>query len=140
MKNIKIAKQYLKELTVKNPNSPEIFTKAQDKPNIEISINIDAKKLSELAYEVILELKAVANNGELFEVKVNYGAICSVISGYEIENLEEALLVECPTLLFPFARKTIADAVAEAGFSPLMLDPVDFELIYQKRKESVVIN
>lgn len=139
--NVKIAKQYLKELVLKNPNSPEIFTQAQDKPNIEVSINIDAKKLSDLAYEVILELKAVANNGNLFEILVNYGAICSIDEDSQgLNNTEELLLVECPTLLFPFARKVISDAVAEAGFLPLNLDPVDFNLIYQKRKQNVTIN
>ena len=140
MSNLKIVKQYIKELTIKGPSSPEVFANTQHKPNIEISINIDATKLSDLAYEVILQLKAVADNGKLFETTVNYAAICYISKESNPEDLEEILLVECPNLLFPFSRAIISNLTSDAGFAPLMIDPIDFNSLYEKRRESFTIN
>lgn len=138
--NIKIAKQYIKELSIKVPNSPEVFVNNQEKPNIEISIDIDAKKISDLAYEIILKLKASADTGKLFEADIQYAGIFAFEEGSDIKNLEETLLVECPNLLFPFTRSVISNLTSDAGFSPLMIDPIDFALLYKKRKEAVTIN
>jgi len=138
---IKIAKQYIKNLSLKAPNSPEIFSKTQDKPDININIDLDAKKISDLAYEIILKLKTTAGEtGNLFEINLEYGGIFSFDKDKRIENIEETLLVECPKLLFPFARNIISNLTIDAGFSPLMIDPIDFSYLYKKRKESVTIN
>jgi preprotein translocase subunit SecB len=138
--NIKIAKQYIKELSIKVPNSPEVFVKNQGKPNIEISIDIDAKKISDLAYEIILKLKASADEGKLFEADLHYAGIFAFEEGSDIKNLEETLLVKCPTLLFPFSRNIISNLTSDSGFSPLLIDPIDFGILYKKRKEAVTVN
>ena len=137
---MKIVKQYIKDLSINVPNSPDIFINSQDKPNIDIAIDIDAKKISDMAYEVILQIKASADDGQLFECVVNYAGIFSISESSADTDLEEILLVGCPNLLFPFSRSIIADITANAGFSPLMLDPIDFAYLYQKRKESVTVN
>lgn len=137
---IKIAKQYIKELAIAVPKSPEVFVNPQDKPNIDISIDIDAKKISDLAYEVILQLKSQADNGNLFTSNIHYAGIFAFDEEEDINNLEETLLVTCPNLLFPFARSIMANLTADAGFSPMLLDPIDFKKLYQKRQKSATIN
>lgn len=138
---IKIAKQYIKELSINVPNSPEIFMESNDKPNIDIAIDIDAKKISDLAYEVVLQLKATAGEGgRMFEANINYGGMFAFDGNQNVEDTQEVLLVDCPTLLFPFARNILSNITSDAGFSPLMIDPIDFKELYQKRKESVTVN
>lgn len=138
--SVKVAKQYIKKLSIKAPNSPEVFTKTQNKPDIEIAIDIDAKKLSDLAYEVTLKIKANADQGKLFEILSEYSGIFTFDKDSKDDNLEETLLVDCPNLLFPFSRNIISNLASDAGFSALMLDPVDFKSLYKKRKESITIN
>ncbi len=139
MSKVKVAKQYIKDLSLKVPNAPEVFSQTVDKPNIDISIDIDAKKISDGAYEITLLVKTSADNGKLFECNLNYAGIFTV-EEKEGEDVEKTLLVDCPTLLFPFSRNIITNLVANAGFAPLMIDPIDFEFLYQKRKESVTVN
>ena len=138
MTNIKAVKQYIKNLSMKVPNAPQVFISGQNKPNIEIGIDIDAKKISDTAYEITLQIKANANNGGLFECTLDYAGIFVLTETGD--NVEEKLLVNCPNLLFPFCRNIIANLTSDTGFSPLMLDPIDFESLYQKRSQSIVIN
>lgn len=140
MTNIKIAKQYIKDLFIKVPNAPQVFVNTQNKPNIDISIDIDARKISEMAYEVVLSLKANGNESKLFESYVNYAGLFYLESEVEASDLEEILLIHCPRLLFPFARSILSGITADAGFAPLMLDPIDFDSLYQKRKQSITVN
>jgi len=138
MANIKVVKQYIKNLSIKVPNSPQVFINNQNKPDIEIAIDLDAKKISDFAYEVILQIKINANGGRLFECSTNYAGIFTLKNNDE--NFEEKLLVDCPNLLFPFCRNIISNLTSDAGFAPLMLDPIDFESLYLKRKESIIVN
>ena len=139
--SIKIIKQYLKELSIISPNSPEVFTKSQNnKPDIQISIDIDAKKLSDLAYEVTLKIKAEADSGKLFKIFSNYAGIFTFDENDAKEDLGKTLLIDCPNLLFPFLRNIISSITTDSGFSALMLDPIDFQALYEKRKESITVN
>ncbi|MDA9231595.1 protein-export chaperone SecB, partial [Rickettsiales bacterium] len=134
------AKQYIKKLSIEVPNSPDIFIKTNNKPNIEIAIDIDAKKISDLAYEVTLKIKATADQSKLFNAQIEYAGIFAFKEDSTIGDLEEVLLVQCPNLLFPFARSIMSNLTSDAGFSPLMLDPIDFLKLYNKRKEKVTVN
>jgi preprotein translocase subunit SecB len=138
--SIKAAKQYIKKLSIEVPNSPDIFIKTNNKPNIEIAIDIDAKKISDLAYEVTLKIKATADQSKLFNAQIEYAGIFAFKEDSTIGDLEEVLLVQCPNLLFPFARSIMSNLTSDAGFSPLMLDPIDFLKLYNKRKEKVTVN
>jgi preprotein translocase subunit SecB len=138
--SIKAAKQYIKKLSIEVPNSPDIFIKTNNKPDIEIAIDIDAKKISDLAYEVTLKIKAIADQSKLFNANIEYAGIFAFKEDSAIGDLEEILLVQCPNLLFPFARSIMSNLTSDAGFSPLMLDPIDFLKLYNKRKEKVTVN
>lgn len=142
MSNVKIISQYIKDLSFKIENTPEIFLKPTAKPDIKLSIDIDAKKISDEKdssnYEIILKISATAtkNNAEkFFDCNLEYGGIFN-IAKIEGEMLEQVLLIYCPNLLFPFIRRIITNISTDAGLAPLMLDPIDFALLYNKRKKA----
>ncbi len=135
MSNVKIVSQYIKDLSFKVPGAPEIYLNPQDKPDIGLSIDIDAQKIEDSNFEILLKINADAksNGQELFNLDVTYGGIFA-IGEIEGEILEQILLIYCPNMLFPYLRRAISDLVADAGFSPLLLDPIDFALLYSRRK------
>lgn len=136
--NIKISSQYLKKLSFKSPEAPTIFLEPIGKPDIELSIDLDAKKIGEESFEISLKIKADAGKGKIFSCEIDYAGIF-IIGNSSPETLEQILLIYCPNLLFPFARKIIAGVTIDAGFPPLMIEPIDFSFLYQKRK-NVTLN
>ncbi|NBV07213.1 MAG: protein-export chaperone SecB [Proteobacteria bacterium] len=135
MSNIKILSQYIKDLSFEVPNAPQIFFNSQEKPNIELSINIDATKIGDNIFEVSLKISADAKSNEqrTFLCEIVYAAAFS-ISEAEGETLEQILLIYCPNLIFPFLRRIVANLTSDSGFPPLMLDLIDFAALYQRRK------
>lgn len=133
MSNVKVLSQYVKDLSFENTNPLQNILNPAQRPNIDISINIDGKKIQENNFEVTLKIKAEADQGKIFICEIEYAGIFQ-IENIEAEMIDQVLLVYCPNLLFPFMRKIIASTVADGGFAPLMLDPIDFAALYQKRK------
>jgi preprotein translocase subunit SecB len=131
---MKILGQYLKDLSFENPHAPQSLNTPAVQPEISISVNVNARTLSATDYEVELHLEAKASH----EQKVVFAADLLYAGVFRLENIpQEALhpvvLIECPRMLFPFARQVLADATRNGGFPPLMLDPIDFAGMYQKR-------
>jgi len=132
--SMRVLGQYLKDFSFENPNSPQSLQTQQGQPEINVQVNVNAKPLSGPDFEVELHLEAKASQqGKvMFAADLLYGGV------FRLENIpQEALhpivLVECPRMLFPFARQILADATRNGGFPPLMLDPIDFAGMYQKR-------
>jgi preprotein translocase subunit SecB len=132
--SMKILGQYIKDLSFENPNAPQSLAGQDGQPEINISVNVNAKPMSETDFEVELHLnaKAEGKSSVVFAAELLYAGI------FRLENIpQEALhpivLVECPRMLFPFARQIIADVSRNGGFPPLMLDPIDFATMYQQR-------
>jgi len=128
--------QYLKDLSFENPNAPNSLTLQGVQPQISINVNVNANQLGENDYEVVLELEAHAEHEKqvIFHVELAYAGI------FHLENIPQemlgpALLIECPRMLFPFARRILADATRDGGFPPLMLDPIDFAGMYAQRMQ-----
>ena len=136
MSNIKVISQYIKDLSFETPHSPEIFLANQGKPDIELSIDIDAKKISDEIYEVILKISANATTKEkkIFLCEASYAGLFA-LQNIEAELIEQILLIYCPNLLFPFIRRLIANLTSDSGFPPLMIDPIDFTDLYSKRRK-----
>ena len=136
MSNIKVISQYIKDLSFETPHSPDIFLANQGKPDIELSIDIDAKKISNEIYEIILKISANASTKEkkIFLCEVSYAGLFA-LQNIEDEMIEQILLIYCPNLLFPFIRRLIANLTSDSGFPPLMIDPIDFTDLYSKRKK-----
>jgi preprotein translocase subunit SecB len=131
---MKVLGQYLKDLSFENPNAPQSLNTQTGQPEINISVNVNARTLTATDFEVELHLEAKASH----EQKVVFAADLLYAGVFRLENIpQEALhpvvLIECPRMLFPFARQVLADATRNGGFPPLMLDPIDFAGMYQKR-------
>ena len=128
-----IEKLYVKDLSVEVPNAPEIFLE-REAPQVEIQLNTSGKGLGDGAYEVVLTVTVTAKLAEktVFLVEVGQGGIFRVMN-VPNEQVEPLIAVACPNILFPFARETVSDAVTRAGFSPIVLQPVNFEAMYMQR-------
>lgn len=127
--------QYVKDLSLENPNAPQIFQAPAGKPGVDLSVNVTANRIADNTYEVLLNLhiKATSDDKALFLIELDYGGVFG-IRGVPENRMEPVLLVDCPMMLFPFARRIVADASRDAGFHPLLLDPVDFRSIYLKNR------
>jgi preprotein translocase subunit SecB len=133
---INVLAQYAKDLSFENPNAPRSMAPRQSAPQIEINVNVNARKVGETDFEVELAVEGQAKDGDLliFRVDLSYGGVFRVINIPE-EQLHPVVMIECPRLLFPFARQIVADSVRNGGFPPLMIDPVDFAALYRARVE-----
>ncbi len=126
--------QYIKDFSFENPSAPRSLTQLTKPPQINLQINVNAKPLSDTDYEVELKVEGKADNEGtlLFHVDLVYGGVFRV-QNVPTENIHPLVLIECPRLLFPFARQIISDAVSAGGFPPLLLEPVDFAALYRQR-------
>jgi preprotein translocase subunit SecB len=128
--------QYIKDLSVENPNAPAVYQWGTQ-PQLDVQFNIGVDKVSDDVHEVVLkiEVNAKSESGTHFHVDLSYGGVFAFRNLPE-EALPAFLLVEAPRLLFPFARQIVADAVQNTGFPPLLLDPIDFAAAYMAQVEA----
>jgi preprotein translocase subunit SecB len=126
--------QYVKDFSFENPNAPRSLGQNQTQPAISVGINIALNQLAATDFEVGLKIegKAEAAGTVLFAFELVYAGIFR-IQNVPQEHLQPLLMIECPRLLFPFAREMISTAVRNGGFAPLLLDPIDFVSLYQQR-------
>ncbi|EJF91898.1 protein-export chaperone SecB [Bartonella melophagi] len=126
--------QYLKDFSFENPNAPQSLRPREKAPQIDININVDANPAGNDNYDVTLSLsvKAFDDAEILFHVELIYGGIFH-IKNLPQEHVMPLVFIECPRLLFPFARQIISDATHNGGFPPLRIDPIDFTALFQKR-------
>lgn len=126
--------QYVKDFSFENPNAPRVFGQQQQNPQIQLQVNVGAAQLSETDVESVLTLEGKAEIGSetLFVFELSYAGVFR-ITGVPPEHMAAVVMIECPRLLFPFARQIVADAVRNGGFPPLYIDPVDFAALYQQR-------
>ena len=134
---LNVLAQYVKDLSFENPNAPRSLQQQQAQPQINIQINVNAKPLAESDYEVELKIEGRAEvpGLVLFSFDLLYAGVFRIVNVPQ-ENLPAIVMIECPRLLFPFARELIATAVRNGGFPPLMIDPVDFVSLYRQKMES----
>jgi len=126
--------QYTKDFSFENPNAPRSFAPQQQAPNISIQVNVNARQVGQNDYEVTLLLEGGAGEGQntLFKFELNYAGV------FRIENVpagqvQPAIMIEGPRLLFPFARQVVAEAVKSGGYPPLYIDPIDFNALFLQR-------
>lgn len=128
--------QYVKDLSVENPSAPQVYQWGEQ-PQLDVQFNINVNKVADEVHEVVLKIDASARSGSgvHFVIDLSYGGIFALRNLPE-EAIAPFLLVEAPRLLFPFARQVIAAATSDAGFPPLMLDPIDFAAIYMAQAQA----
>lgn len=126
--------QYVKDLSVENPNSPASFNWDQQ-PHVDVQVNIQVHTVSEEVSEVemILTTKATCDDGVLYAVELSYAALFGIRNVPE-DQAHSFLFGEAPRLIFPFARRVISDATRDAGFPPLTLEPIDFNMLYMQQR------
>lgn len=130
--------QYIKDLSFEVPNAPAIFSElGRGTPEIPIQIDIRASQIQDKVFEVVLHLHIEGKVGDkqAFIVELAYAGIFTI--NVPQEHLQPVLLIECPRLLFPFARNIVADITRDGGFPPLMMQPVDFVTLYRQRMEKM---
>lgn len=131
-----IISQYIKDLSVENPNAPECY-QWTDQPQIDLQFNIGARPVNDEVHEVELKatVTAKSDQGRIYLIEISY---CGLVG---MRNLPDDaahafLYAEAPRILFPFMRRVIADATRDLGFQPLLLDPIDFNGLYLQQLEA----
>lgn len=130
---LSVLAQYIKDFSFENPNAPRSLQPSQT-PSINIQINVDVKSLSDTDYEVGLKIEGKGESGGtvLFAFDLMFAGVFRVLNVPK-ENIHPLIMIECPRLLFPYAREIISSAVRNGGFPPLLIDPVDFVGLYRQK-------
>lgn len=128
-----IEKIYVKDLSLEIPHAPQIFLE-REQPEIDMQLATEGKQLEDGVFEAVITVTVTAKLGEkvMFLVEAAQAGIFQ-IRGVAEEEISGVLAVACPNILFPFAREAVSDAVARAGFQPIILQPVNFEGMYMQR-------
>lgn len=135
VQRISVRTQYIKDFSFENPAAPKSLADSAGAPKIQVNVDVEAKPLGQDHYEVALRVTANASReeGTIFVVELVYAGLFA-LENFPKDRLEAMCLVECPRILFPFARRVIADTTREGGFPPLFLDPIDFGRLYRQNR------
>jgi preprotein translocase subunit SecB len=127
--------QFIRDLSFESPHAPESLRPGPTQPQVDLGVELNARARPDGLFDVELKMTARASrDGEtVFHLELLYGGLFQVVGVPEAE-MEPVLMIECPRLLFPFARRIVADLTGEGGFPPFMLEPLDFAGIYASRK------
>ena len=133
MPAIGLISQYVKDLSFENPNAPGVY-QWQSAPNVDVQFNIGAQPVGENVHEVVLkiDISSTCDDGTLFVVDLTYAGLFGVRNVPD-DQLQPFFLAEAPRILFPFARRVVADAVRDGGFAPLLLEPIDFHGLFMQQ-------
>ena len=128
-----VLSQYVKDLSFENPNAPGIY-QVQGQPKLDVQFNIGATTVGDGVHEVVLKIEARADvEGQaLYLIELSYAGLFG-LRNIPDEHLQPFLLAEAPRIIFPFARRVLADAVRDGGFPPLMMEPIDFGALYMQQ-------
>jgi preprotein translocase subunit SecB len=130
---LSIEKIYVKDLSLENPGAPQSF-QLTEAPQVEIGLRTRAEQVAPDLYECVLTLTVTARTGDktVFLIEAAQAGLFA-IRGVPPNQLQAVLAMHCPTVLFPYARETVADATTRAGFPPVHLAPINFEALYQQQ-------
>jgi preprotein translocase subunit SecB len=138
---LSVVAQYIKDLSFENPNAPRSLMASKEQPQISIQINVNAAPTADGDVEVVLKLDGKAETAGMlmFGFELIFAGVFR-IRNVPQESMNAVLMIECPRLLFPFAREIVANTVRNGGFPPLLLDPVDFTSLYRQRMGEMAAN
>jgi len=147
--------QYVKDMSFEVPGAPAIYAQLRTAPTVNINLDVQARRVAQGqdSYEVAIIIRAEAHepqpaaggaNGQsgapatgitptVFVAEMTYAGIFT-LKGVPEASVEPVLLVECPRILFPFARNILADITRDGGFPPVLLQPIDFVALWQARR------
>lgn len=133
-----VQKLYVKDLSFEGPNSPQIFSE-KTAPNAKVEMSVGNTRLNEDQWEVAISATVSVTSGDkvIFIIEIEHAGIF-LIKNIPEEILPRLIAVDCPTVIFPFTRQIIAQTALDGGFMPIMLDPMNFMAMHEKRtKESI---
>ena len=134
-----VQKIYVKDLSFENPNAPEMFAAPASQPKIEMNLGLENRQIDDEHWEVSLKVSAVARDSEsekvLFDVEVEHAGLF-YLKNIPEEHIEMILGVDCPTVIFPYARQMISTMTVDGGFMPLLLEPVNFGAAFANSKQA----
>ncbi|MFN3869629.1 MAG: protein-export chaperone SecB [Hyphomicrobiaceae bacterium] len=132
--------QYIRDLSFENPNVDKLMGGPGDNPHIQLEVNVDAKavdpKQGVFESSINFHAKATSKIGTIYDLEVVYAGLFKIQNIPE-QAIEPFLLINCPSILFPFLRRLLADITREGGFPPLLLDPIDFGGLYMRRQQEL---
>lgn len=129
---LQVLAQYIKDLSFENPQAP--LSLQAGKPQLEVGVDVQARQVGVDQFEVVIRIRGDANQNatqKAFVVELVYAGVF-MLRNIPQEGIQPILLIECPRILFPFARRIVADVTREGGFPPLMLDPIDFAGLFRQ--------
>lgn len=131
--SFRIQRIYLKDLSLEQPNAPEIFLVAAE-PQVQIEVDIAVKPLSDQLFEVVLSstMTTRVDGKVLFLIEANQAGIFE-FQNIPAEQIDPMLGITCPTILFPYLRSNVADIISRAGFQPIHLNEINFHGMYEHR-------
>ncbi|MDQ6953891.1 MAG: protein-export chaperone SecB [Mariprofundaceae bacterium] len=131
---LSLQKIYVRDISFENPNAPDIFVAEGLQPNVEMNISVGSKLISDDHWEVSLKINAKmqdkSSDKVLFEVEVEQSALFFIKNVPE-DHIRPVLCIECPGIIFPFTRQLISQLTLDGGFMPLLLEPVNFRVLYE---------
>ncbi|MGH6815892.1 MAG: protein-export chaperone SecB [Hyphomicrobiaceae bacterium] len=133
----RVVSQYIKDLSFENPNIGKLLQGPIENMNVKIEVKVNPRTVAAAMYESAIEFKAQALNKTdvLYDLELVYAGLFK-IDNMPAQAMEPFLHIHCPTLIFPFVRRLVADLTREGGFPPLLVDPIDFAGLFMRRKES----
>ena len=128
-----IQRIYLKDMALEQPNSPGIFLE-QDMPSVEVEVDVKAERLAESVFEVLVTgtVTAKVTDKVAFLIEAKQAGIFD-IRNIPADQIDPLVGIACPTILFPYLRSNIADAITRAGFPPIHLAEINFQALYEQR-------
>ena len=128
--------QYIKDLSFENPNAPGVY-QWQGQPQIDVQFNLGVQVAGDNVHEVVLNINVRASSADkvAYQVELAFAGLFGARNIPE-DQLQAFMLIEAPALLFPFARRVVADAIRDGSFPPLLLDPIDFRALYMQQVEA----
>ena len=132
-----IQRIYLKDLSLEQPNSPAIFLE-QDMPSVEVEVDVKAERLAESVFEILVTgtVTAKIKDKVAFLIEAKQAGIFD-IRNIPAEQVDPLVGIACPTILFPYLRSNIADAITRAGFPPIHLAEINFQALYEQRLQQI---
>lgn len=128
-----IQRIYLKDLSLEQPNSPAVFLE-QDLPTVEVQVDVGAERLAEDVFEVVVmaTVTAKVKDKVAFLVEGKQAGIFD-IRNVPAEQMDPLIGIACPTIIYPYLRSNVADAISRAGFQPIHLSEINFQALYEQR-------
>lgn len=132
--------QYIKDLSFENPGAPMSLTNISEAPKIDVNVDLNAQRMSDTLFELGLVVNVKANSGDdtLFICDLTYCGVFEMI-GIPEDKIQPVLFVDCAFLLFPFARRVMADCTRDGGFPPLLMEPIDFATLFRENAENIKV-